>query len=153
MRINEILTSQEQINLVRLIMNTTLNALGQPTQPAKSNKSPVVQAVKGNRKPVGKAPKIPAPPAPKPFPAPKATAGPVQNSKIQLPKAPVSIGPKVSAKHQDAAQSEAMMPQRLQPVPTNLISPINKNPSRREKKELQDKNDLIHFLKNAQATR
>lgn len=153
MLINEILTNQEQIDLVRLIMNTTLNALGQPTTPAPKAKSPVVQAVKKNRKVIPKAPKIPAPPPPKAFPKPKPIAGPIAIPKIQPPKAKASIGPRVPVNAVEPRQSETMLPKRLQPLPTSVYSPINKNPSKEEKKELQDKNDLIDFLKTAQKTR
>ena len=153
MLINEILTSQEQINLVRLIMNTTLNALGQPIQPAKPTKSPVVKAVKNNRKPPAKTPKIPTPPAPKPFPNPKPIPRSAIKPKPQAPKLATAIGPRPASIEMEPKQSENMMPKRLQPIPTSMLSPINKNPSKREKQELQDKNDLIDFLKTAQKDR
>lgn len=152
MLINEILSNQEQLNLVRLIMNTTLNALGQPIEPAAS-KDPVVQAVKGNRKSAAKPPKIPAPPAPKPFPKPKPIAGPISMPKSPQPKPMIPIRPRVAVGASDPKQAETSMPQRLQPLPTSVYSPINKNPSKREMKELKDKNELIDFLKTAQKTR
>ena len=153
MRITEILSNQEQLNLVRLIMNTTLNALGQPTTPAPTAKSPVVQAVKKNRKEIPKAPKIPAPQAPKPFTKPKPIPGSISVPKVELPKAKASIGPRVPVNAVGPKQSETTLPKRLQPLPTSVYSPINKKPSKEEKKELQDKNDLIDFLKTAQKTR
>lgn len=153
MRITEILSSQEQINLVRLIMNTTLNALGQPTPPAPKAKNPVVKAVKKNRKAIPKPPRIPAPPPQKPFPKAKPIARPVSTPKIQSPKSIASIGPRATVNAVEPRQSETMLPKRLQPLPTSAYSPINKNPSKREKKKLQDKNELIDFLKTAQKTR
>lgn len=153
MLINEILTNQEQINLVRLIMNTTLNALGQPVQPSQSTKSPVVQAVKGNRKSAAKTPKIPSPPAPKPFPKPRPIAGPMTIAKSMPAKPITPIRPRSPVSASDPKQAETSMPKRLQPLPTSVYSPINKNPSKRDKQELQDKNDLIDILKTAQKDR
>ena len=153
MLINEILTNQEQIDLVRLIMNTTLNALGQPVTPAPKTKSPVVQAVKKNRKAIPKAPKIPAPPPPKAFPKPKPIAGPISITKVEPAKAKASIGPRSPVNSVEPKQSETTLPKRLQPLPTSVYSPINKNPSKEEMKELQDKNELIDFLKTAQKVR
>lgn len=153
MRITEILSTQEQINLVRLIMNTTLNALGQPTQPKQSTKSPVVQAVKGNRKPAVKAPKIPAPQAPKPLPKPKSLASAIPKSKAALPLPKPAISAKQPLKTPTNEKHPITIPKSRQPLPTSVLSPINKKPTKGEKEELQDKNDLIDFLKTAQMSR
>lgn len=152
MRITEILSTQEQINLVRLIMNTTLNALGQSAQPSATAKSPVVQAVQKNRKPTVKAPKIPTPPAPKPFPQPKplVPANTLTSGRLNTEK-PLTKQPLTSARATEKPQG--MMPKRLQPLPTSILSPINKNPSPSKKKELEKKTELADFLKNAQKNR
>lgn len=153
MRITEILSTQEQINLVRLIMNTTLNALGQPTQPKQSTKNPVVQAVKGNRKPVVKAPRIPAPPAPKPLPKPKPLASAIPQAKAAAPvRKPITVS-KQPLKTPTNEKHPITIPKSLQPLPTSVLSPINKEPTKREKKRQQEMNDLIEFLKTAQTSR
>lgn len=153
MRITEILSTQEQINLVRLIMNTTLNALGQPTQPTQSTKRPVVQAVKGNRKPAVKAPKIPAPQAPKPLPKPKPLASAIPQGKAAVQARKPVVVSKQPLKSPTNEKHPIAIPKSRQPLPTSVLSPINKNPTKREKEELQDKNDLIDFLKTAQTSR
>ena len=134
-------------------MNTTLNALGQPAQPRPSTNNPVVQAVKTNRKPAVKAPKIPAPPAPKPFPKPKPLAPTIQQGKAAMQVRKPAVGNKQPLKQPTNEKHAATIPKSLQPLPTSVLNPINKKPTKREKEELQDKNDLIDYLKTAQASR
>ena len=153
MRITEILSTQEQINLVRLIMNTTLNALGQPIQPKQSTKSPVAQAVKGNRKPAVKAPKIPAPPAPKPLPKPKPLDSAISQSKASAPARKPVVASKQPLKTPTNEKHPITIPKSRQPLPTSVLSPINKEPTKREKKRQQEINDLIEFLKTSQTSR
>lgn len=149
MRITEILSNQEQINLVRLIMNTTLNVLGQPAAPTPKSKSPVVQSVKKKQKTVKPA-KIPAPPAPKPFPK----SSPLPAKPTRQPNFPQAttktIGPKPV---NSEAKIQATLPKSHQALPTSILSPINKKPTTKEKRDLEKENDLIDFLKTAQTTR
>ncbi len=153
MLINEILSNKEQIDLVRLIMNTTLNVLGNVVPEPTTSKNTVVQAVKKNRGTNVKAPKIPSPPAPKPFPKPKLLNSPTKIATTIAPPKPAykSSGQQISAKTLEKAQ--AKIPKSLQPLPSSVLSPVNKNPTPADKKALAKKNDLIDFLKSAQTNR
>lgn len=139
MLINEILSNQEQTNLVRLIMNTTLNAHGQATQPTHSTNNLVVQAVNGNRKAAVKEPEIPEPPAPKKLP----------KTKPSVPAKTWGAGRLGAAKH-ISSQSlthpsdnpvSNLMSKRSHPSQLSTLSSINKKLSP-SKKELEKEYDI-----------
>lgn len=50
-------------------------------------------------------------------------------------------------------KSGAKVPKSLQPLPTSVLSPINKNPTPAEKKAIAKKTDLIHSFKTGQMSR
>lgn len=61
----------------------------------------------------------------------------------------VTAGPEREA----LRKSGAKIPKSLEPLPTSVLSPINKNPTGAEKKALLKKTDLIHSIKTGQMSR
>ena len=121
MKINEIVSADEKLGLAKLIFNNTFNqlssALPQTQQPVAR---PMPKPVTTKAKP--RAPKrAPMAPAPKPLPKPKP-----------LVQTPTQMHHQQQKSQQDYAtvvkntfdKDAAKMPKSLQPLPTNIISPI-----------------------------
>lgn len=54
---------------------------------------------------------------------------------------------------EDVGSSGAKVPKSLEPLPTSVLSPINKNPTQADKKAFAKKTDLIHSFKTGQMSR
>jgi hypothetical protein len=121
MKLDEIITADEKMKLARLIFNNTFNQLANevpqiPRPVAKPMAKPIATKVKP------RAPKR-APMAPPPKPLPKAKP---------IPKTPTQVKHQQHKHQHDFAQAvkktfdkdAAKMPKSLQPLPTNIISPI-----------------------------
>jgi len=126
MKLDEIITADEKLKLARLIFNNTFNQLASEL-PQWSGPAPkpavgtVAKPIATKTKP--RAPKrAPMAPAPRPLPKPKT-----------LVQTPTQIHHQQQKSQQDYAQAvkktfdkdAAKMPKSLQPLPTNIISPIS----------------------------
>lgn len=124
MKMNEIITADEKLRLAQMIFKNTFNQLAPVVQPQPvMNQIPkkIVKPVVGGAK--SKAPKK-APMAPAPKPLPKAKP---------VPQTPSQIKHHQQKSQQDYADAVlkrfekkvAKMPKSLQPLPGNIISPID----------------------------
>lgn len=126
MRINEITNAQDQLALLRTIIDNTWGAIKQQAD----SQARQVSAKKSVPNPSVK-PAIPKKPPhaspPKPLPAPKPIASlPQQNKNLQTLPQPEN---KILAKGK-------LAPSAPKALPGNIISPINHNRSEKEKQEL-----------------
>jgi hypothetical protein len=114
LRIYEITNPEDQLALLRMIMDNTWAAISRQRQSKIPITKPNVvispsKAIK--TKPASKPKKVPYAAAPKPLPKPK----PLSPPPLQLRNQQQKVLPKAPAKS---------MPKSLQPLPTNIISPI-----------------------------
>ena len=121
MKINEIVSADEKLGLAKLIFNNTFNqlssALPQTQQPVAR---PMPKPVTTKAKP--RAPKrAPMAPAPKPLPKPKPLVQTPTQMHHQQQKSQQDYADAVKKRFDKDA---AKMPKSLQPLPTNIISPI-----------------------------
>jgi hypothetical protein len=138
MKLDEIITADEKMRLVRLIFNNTFNQLGNelpqiPMYVTKPMKKPIATKVKP------RAPKR-APMAPPPKPLPKAKP---------MLQTPTQIKHQHHQHQQDYAQAvkktfdkdAVKMPKSLQPLSGNIISPIGTSGPELNKKLDQARKD------------
>lgn len=114
MRINEITSAQDQLELLRTIIDNTWSAIKQRADAQAKQVIVKKQTASKGAKPVGLK-KAPYAAAPKPLPKPKTL--PPQQQPSPIPKPPAMSG----------------APKDLT---RNIISPINNNRSEKEKQEL-----------------
>ena len=129
MKINEITNAQDQLALLRTIMDNTWSAIRQQADAQTRQRASQVKTTKP------KLPKrAPMAPAPKPLPKSKpATLSPQQIKNHQL-KNQQEIANQVQRTL--VKKQTAPMPNSLKPLPTNIISPINHSRTEKEQDEL-----------------
>ena len=114
MRINEITSAQDQLELLRTIIDNTWSAIKQQADAQAKQASIKKQTASKGARPIGLK-KAPYPTAPKPMPKPVT----------QPPLKQPSMAPKPS-----------VMGGAPKDVTRNIVSPINNNRSEKEKQEL-----------------
>ncbi|MBT8574173.1 hypothetical protein G6701_01515 [Polynucleobacter paneuropaeus] len=125
MKMNEIMSVDEKLKLANLIFNNTFKELTREITQAHTLRTqpvakPMAKAVPTKTKP--RAPKrAPMAPAPKPLPKPRPLAQTPTQMHHQQQKSQQDYATAVkNTFDKDAAK----MPKSLQPLPTNIISPI-----------------------------
>jgi hypothetical protein len=124
MKINEITNAQDQLVLLRTIMDNTWSAIRQQAD------AQTTQRTNQTKTPKPKLPKrVPMAPAPKPLPKSKPVPLPPQQIKNQQTFA--GQNQKMPVKKQLTP-----MPDSLKPLPYSIISPTNQNRNERERQEI-----------------
>jgi hypothetical protein len=135
MKINEITNAQDQLALLRTIMDNTWSAIRQ--QADAQTRQQATQTVRPKPK-LSKLPKAPkrAPMAPSPKPLPKTKPAPLtpQQIKAQQQKSQQDFANQVQKTI--AKKQASTLPNSLKPLPTNVISPINHNRTDKEMDQL-----------------
>ena len=126
MKINEITNAQDQLELLRNIIDNTWTAIKQQADAQARQANSKKQVPKSGFKPTGLK-KAPYAPPPKPLPKPAQISPPPQQIKNQ----------QGSIQHSTKTLNKsAPMLGAPKEVPGNIISPINQNRSEKEKQEL-----------------
>jgi hypothetical protein len=136
-KIYEFISPEEQLKLLRLIMDNTWTALISQSNLSQAHTAPrrSIQAPTKKKVPQAKPIRIPTAKAPTPLPKPKPTT-----------PTPLQIKNQQQKHQEDYANllhtalyrpPPAMMPKSLQLPTRNMIRPINHNPSAKEREELK----------------
>lgn len=139
MKMGEIVTADDKLELAQLIFNNTFKQLTavphvptKPNQYALPKKAAIPAPV---QKPKAKAPKrapMAAPPKPLPKPKPIAlSATQIKNKQLKNQQAYAQ-----AVKSTLDKDNAVKVPKSLQPLPSNIISPVNHNRSERDKQEV-----------------